>query len=204
MEGYPTNQRTFRTEGLAQTCRAILHCRTGHRGLKSVTGELEDSDLHKWECLTVHGRVSGSVKPSPLRSRESAQCILDVINLEPEPVNEGEVRGKWQRRHNAWCTAQGVRHGAKQEMEWENVLGTQFDLTWATRERVTSRAMCWQSVCVCTCNVRRCSVHTPRRLPGNWKLPASEKQLPDQDKKNLSESFLVVKPQVSQCWWFRP
>ena len=34
----------------------------------------------------------------------------------------------------------------------------------------------------CTCIVRRCSVHTPRRLPGNWKLPASEKQLPEQEK----------------------
>ena len=31
------------------------------------------------------------MKPSPPGSRESAQCILDVINLEPEPVNEGEV-----------------------------------------------------------------------------------------------------------------
>ena len=36
-------------------------------------------------------RGSGSVKPSPLSPRESAQCILNVINLEPEPVNEGEV-----------------------------------------------------------------------------------------------------------------
>ena len=27
-------RRTSRTEGLAQTCRAILHCRTDHRGLK--------------------------------------------------------------------------------------------------------------------------------------------------------------------------
>ena len=41
-----------------------------------------------WVVEPVRG--SGSVKPSPLRSRESAQCILDVINLEPEPVKEGE------------------------------------------------------------------------------------------------------------------
>ena len=34
---------------------------------------------------------SGSVKPSVLRSRECAQCILDVINFEPLPVKEGEV-----------------------------------------------------------------------------------------------------------------
>ena len=33
-EGQPTNQRTSRTEGSAQTCR------TGHRGLKSMTDEL--------------------------------------------------------------------------------------------------------------------------------------------------------------------
>ena len=36
-------------------------------------------------------RGSGSVKPSPPRSRESEQCTLDVINPEPEPVKEGEV-----------------------------------------------------------------------------------------------------------------
>ena len=35
----PTNQRTPRTEGLAQTCLAILHCHTGQRGLKSMTEE---------------------------------------------------------------------------------------------------------------------------------------------------------------------
>ena len=42
MEGYPTNRRTSRTEGLAQTCSAVLHCRTGHRGLKSTTEELRE------------------------------------------------------------------------------------------------------------------------------------------------------------------
>ena len=36
-------------------------------------------------------RGSGSAKPSPRRSRKSAQCILDVINLKPEPMKEGEV-----------------------------------------------------------------------------------------------------------------
>ena len=44
-ERKPTNQRTSRTEGLAQTCRAIFHCRTGHRSLKSMTEELRDSEL---------------------------------------------------------------------------------------------------------------------------------------------------------------
>ena len=45
MHGQPTNQRTPHAEGLAQTCRAVLHSRTGHRGLKSTTEELGDSDL---------------------------------------------------------------------------------------------------------------------------------------------------------------
>ena len=31
------------------------------------------------------------MKPSPPGPRESGQCILDVINLEPELVREGEV-----------------------------------------------------------------------------------------------------------------
>ena len=67
--------------------------------------------------------------------------------------------------------------------------------TWATRERVTNQCnvLCGHSVRVCTCNVTRCSVHTHRRLPGSWKLPASEKQLPEQwQEKLLSESLLVV------------
>ena len=40
MEGSPTKQRAPRTEGLAQTCRPILHSRTSHRVLKSMTEEL--------------------------------------------------------------------------------------------------------------------------------------------------------------------
>ena len=36
----PTNQKTSRTEGLAQTCWAISQCRTSHRSLKSMTEEL--------------------------------------------------------------------------------------------------------------------------------------------------------------------
>ena len=62
-------------------------------------------------------RGSGSVKPSPPRSRESAQCLLDVINLESEPVKEGEVEESDKEDKNAGCTVQVVRHGAKQEME---------------------------------------------------------------------------------------
>ena len=61
-------------------------------------------------------RGSGYVKPSPPRSREPAQCILD-INLEPEPVKEGELEEgeKEDKMLVVLCTA--WRHGAKQEME---------------------------------------------------------------------------------------
>ena len=48
--------------------------------------------------LPVQG--CGSVKPSPPRPRESAQCILDVINLELELVDEGEVEGECKRGLN--------------------------------------------------------------------------------------------------------
>ena len=36
-------------------------------------------------------RRCGSTKPSSVRPRESVHWILDVINLELEPVREGEV-----------------------------------------------------------------------------------------------------------------
>ena len=58
-------------------------------------------------------RGSGSVKPSPL---QSAQCVLDVIIREPVPVKEGEVEES-EKGQNAGCIVQGVRQGAKQEME---------------------------------------------------------------------------------------
>ena len=83
---------------------------------------------------------------------------------------------KVEKRTKCWCTVQGVRHGAKQEMEWKNVLGTQYS-TWTTRERVTSCVMCWQSVYVCTCNVRRCSVHTSPSITWELEVAASEEQL---------------------------
>ena len=69
-----------------------------------VTVRLFESDTRVIERarLRVHStwvsgdtvRGSGSVKPSTLRPRESAQCIRDVINLEPELVGEGEVENR--------------------------------------------------------------------------------------------------------------
>ena len=58
-------------------------------------------------------RVSGSVKPSPPRSRESAQCILDVINLEPEPVKEGEVEDSEMEDKMLGVLCRSWRYGAK-------------------------------------------------------------------------------------------
>ena len=71
-------------------------------------------------CGSVSAHVvrgSGSVKPSPPRPRESAQCILDVINFEPEPVNEGEVEESEKEDKSAGRAVQVVRHGAKPKME---------------------------------------------------------------------------------------
>ena len=65
----------------------------GQSGTKTTT-VVDKTHKSDGSCIwsVSHGvRGSGSVKPSPPRPRESAQCILDVINLEPEPVNEGEV-----------------------------------------------------------------------------------------------------------------
>ena len=74
------------------------------------------------------------------------------------------------------------RHGAQDRwQDEENISGT-TQTSWATRERVTSCVTCGQNVCVCTCNVGRCSIHSPRRLPGIWKFPASEKQLTEHEK----------------------
>ena len=62
-------------------------------------------------------RGSGSVKPSPLRPRETAQCILDVINIEPELVKEGEIEEVEKEDKMLGVLCRVVRHGAKQEME---------------------------------------------------------------------------------------
>ena len=45
--------RTSRTEGLAQTCRAILHCRTGHRSC-----EVDDRGTRAYRALHSSGRAS--------------------------------------------------------------------------------------------------------------------------------------------------
>ena len=43
--GRITHQSEDVTKGLAKTCRAILHCRTGHRGLRSTAEEHGGSEL---------------------------------------------------------------------------------------------------------------------------------------------------------------
>ena len=66
MEGQSTNQTTPHTEGLAQTCHTILHCRTGHRSFEVDDPEnSEGTELtQKWECSTVEGEA-----PAPSNSR---------------------------------------------------------------------------------------------------------------------------------------
>ena len=66
------------------TCEHV--CATMHEHEQSVRAQVPR------RCRPVCTlRGSGSVKPSPRRSRKSAQCTLDVINLEPERVKEREV-----------------------------------------------------------------------------------------------------------------
>ena len=57
------------------------------------------------------------MKPSPLRPRESAQCVPDVTNLEPESVNEGEIENSENEVEVLGVLCRWVRHGAEQEME---------------------------------------------------------------------------------------
>ena len=76
-------------------------------------------------------RGSGSAKPSSLRSRESAQCILDVINLEPEPVNEGEVDEKSRGQNAGWCCAWRETLRETRDGMRKIILGTQFNLSHA-------------------------------------------------------------------------
>ena len=132
-------------------------------------------------------RGSGSVYPSPLGSRGSAEGLLDVSNLwrpGTEEKIEDEVLG-------VLCEARDI---ARERWTETIILATQLTLSHRCGTRNECNVMCGQSVRICTCCVR-VTVHTPRRLPGNWKLPASEKQLPEQEKR-LSESLLATSPPV--------
>ena len=45
MERFSHKPEDVRTENVAKTCRVVLHCRTGHGRLKSMTEELGGSEL---------------------------------------------------------------------------------------------------------------------------------------------------------------
>ena len=69
-------------------------------------------------CLGASSvRGFGSVKPSPPRSRESAQCILDVFNLEPEPVKKENWR-RVKKRTKCWvhCAGRETRRETRDGM----------------------------------------------------------------------------------------
>ena len=108
--------------------------------------------------------------------------------------NRGKRRG-W----SAGCFVRSKRHRERDEIT--SILGTQSGWPWAT-DVVQGTIAMWYAdkVCICTCCVRGVTVHTFRRLPGNWKLPASEKQL--LNKRKCCRNHLMQ--QVSLCWWFRP
>ena len=99
-------------------------------------------------------------------SEASWMCIPDVINLEPEPVNEGEAEASEREdkmlgvMRRSWDIARNRR--------WNDYFmeGT----TWAKRGRVTNQCnvLCGHSVHVCTSSVTRCFVHTPPSIA--WEL----------------------------------
>ena len=90
----PWKDNPSRAEGLVQSCRAILHYRTGHQGLKSMSEELgEFRAPHKWECLTVQGEALWDSVPLRLvcgpstqscrrrvRSRETLQPLTSCLS----------------------------------------------------------------------------------------------------------------------------
>ena len=74
-----THQRTSRTEGVAQTCRALLDCRTGHRGLKSTTEEFGGSELSTGSaslCKVKHCGIHFSLRPQSGRTPTNHSCQL--------------------------------------------------------------------------------------------------------------------------------
>ena len=85
-----------RTDGLAQNCRAtIIHCRTGHRGLKSTTEELGDSELSSWECLTVQ-----------------SEPLQDLVTLRPvcgPPIHRVAAVGSLQTQTQNCSTSSPTR-----------------------------------------------------------------------------------------------
>ena len=78
----PTRGRR-RTEGLALTCRAVLHCRTG----QELGGKRRVRTPHKWECLPV-----------------SSDALWDLVSLRPlhgQPIHGvaavGATSKPWRR-----------------------------------------------------------------------------------------------------------
>ena len=89
MVGQPTNQRTLLTEGLAQTCRAVLHCRTGHRG-----GAVDDRRTRAYRALSSSGRASLLV-PSSKKACRNGVFPFAECDERPRPVTR-QVRGLTQ------------------------------------------------------------------------------------------------------------
>ena len=73
-----TNKRKPRTEGLAQTCRAVLRCRTGQSRFEVMT---EDHALLGWECPTVFGEALRAIKFTPrLLCGPAHSCVARHTN----------------------------------------------------------------------------------------------------------------------------
>ena len=77
-------QEDARTEGWGQTCRAILHCRTGHRGLKSTTEKLRGSELSTGGSASCgDSGLLGACPPFPLST--TSLSVLQITLLTSKP-----------------------------------------------------------------------------------------------------------------------
>ena len=120
----------------------------------------------------------------PPGSRGSAQGFLVVSNLCRPGTEEKGEEDVLRVPCIAWDIAQ--------EMEWRFCEKHNLNLShaWVCNIMCDVRIDCAHLYRL-KCGVWEVYLFTPphRRLPGNWKFPASEKQLPEQEKR-LSKSLL--------------
>ena len=88
--------------------------------------------------------------------RFSVETTLSKSQKEQVRWDKGSVENN---KEGVLCGSNDMVRATSDKMR--KLFGAQLKTSGATRERVTSCVTCRQSVCVCTCNVGRCSVHTP-------------------------------------------
>ena len=164
------------------------------------------------ECalqVSRDARDSDSTKPSPLRPSASAQVLgWNDVEHEPRRVGEEDLGRLENNKEGVLCGSNDMARATSDKMRtflWAQLKHLE---PWATGvvQRM-SATWCADEVCVCTCNVGRCSVHTPSIA---WPLKAAgkRKKLPEQWEKKAvgitSGCEVQLCHRVFLCWWFRP